>query len=270
MKPFPIMVAAMVTLVPTTARAEAPTSAGDAIGAVTEQMVRDEFKGYDSAFVVFDTKSKKYFRFNKDGCERRLSPCSTFKIFNALVGVETGVVKEDTVFKWDGVKHEIASHNQDQTLQSAMTNSAVWCFQKIAAQVGEKRMKHYLQAVGYGNQDMSAGLTKFWLGNSLKISANEEVEFLRRLNDNDLPFSQRTMDIVKSVIKLNETPTSTLFGKTGTDGENKKLVLGWFVGYVVRKDRSYVFATNIRAKDDAYGKIAKKHTLAILQKTGMM
>ena len=271
MKPFAIMVAGVVSLGPLAARAESLDAASGAVGAVSQKIVADEFKGYDGAFVVFDNKTKEYFRFNKQRCEKRISPCSTFKIFNALVGVETGVIKDqDTTFKWDGAKHEIASWNKDHSLKSAMSNSVVWYFQRIAAQVGEKRMKHYLQEVGYGNQDMSAGLTKFWLGNSLKISADEEVEFLRKLVDGDLPFSKRTMDIVKSTIKLNETPTSTLFGKTGTDGENKKLVLGWFVGYVERKDRTYVFATNIKAKDDAFGKRAKERTIAILQKSGML
>lgn len=271
MKPITILVAAVVSLVPTAAGAESLSTGGEAVGAVTPQLVANEMRGYTGAFVVLDTKSKTYFRFNKEGCAKRLSPCSTFKIFNALVGLETGAIKDqNTVFKWDGVKHEITSWDRDHSLQTAMTNSVVWYFQRLAAQVGEKQMKHYLQEVGYGNQDMSAGLTKFWLGNSLKISPDEQVEFLRRLVDEELPFSKRTMDIVKSTIKLTETPTSTLYGKTGTAGDKKKLVLGWFVGYVVRKDRTYVFATNIQAKEEAFGKKAKQLTISILEKSGLL
>jgi beta-lactamase class D len=34
-----------------------------------------------------------------------LSPASTYKIPHALIGLETGVITEDTVEKWDGVRH---------------------------------------------------------------------------------------------------------------------------------------------------------------------
>ena len=38
-------------------------------------------------------------------CQTRLSPASTYKIPHALIGFETGVVTESTIFKWDGVRH---------------------------------------------------------------------------------------------------------------------------------------------------------------------
>ncbi|HHG83142.1 MAG TPA: hypothetical protein ENJ82_00205, partial [Bacteroidetes bacterium] len=57
------------------------------------------------------------------------SPASTFKILNALIALETGVI-EDTneVIKWDGVNPAWDKWNQDQTLATGMKYSALWAF----------------------------------------------------------------------------------------------------------------------------------------------
>jgi beta-lactamase class D len=165
---------------------------------------------------------------------------------------------------WDGTKYVVASWNQDHTLQSAMTNSVVWYFQRVAASVNEERMRQFIAEANYGNQDISGGITKFWLGSSLKISADEQVEFIKRLVNDELPFSKRSMAIVRGLIRLAETPKGTLCGKTGTDRENGKNLLGWFVGYIAQPGRTYVFATNIEDSDDAWGPRARQLTEKIL------
>ena len=52
---------------------------------------------------------------------------------------------------------------------------------ELARRVGSQRMQKFLADIPYGNADISTGIDKFWLGTSLKISADEQVEFLRRL-----------------------------------------------------------------------------------------
>jgi beta-lactamase class D len=59
-----------------------------------------------------------------------------------------------------------------------------------------------------------------------------------------------------------------LRGKTGTRGENEKLTLGWFVGWVEREGKTLVFAANIAAADKAWGPTARDITRAILRKIG--
>ena len=126
-------------------------------------------------------------------------------------------------------------------------------------------MKKYIDDVRYGNCDISGGITKFWLANSLKISAEEQVDFIKRLYFDDLPFSTRSMKIVKKNTELKKTDKGELHGKTGSDREDGKDVLGWFVGYVVHDGHPYVFATNIQAKDGAWGKRAREITESILE-----
>ena len=86
----------------------------------------------------------------------------------------------------------IAAWNHDQTLASAMRHSVVWYFQRVATGIGEERMQRELDRIGYGNRDISGGLTRFWLQSSLKISPREQVGLLRALFNGSLPSPPRT------------------------------------------------------------------------------
>ena len=237
----------------------------------SKQQLETYFKGFKAAFEIYDVKTSKSVRFNPELCASRLSPCSTFKIFNSLVGLETGVLHdEDHSMVWDGTKSSVCNCNKDQTLQSAVTNSCVWYFERVASEVGEERMQKFITDAQYGNKDISSGITKFWIGGSLKISADEQVAILKKLLNDELPFSKRSMAIVRGLIRLEQTEKGTLYGKTGSDMENGKKVLGWFVGYVVQPKRIYVFATNIQAADGASGMKAKEITKQILEKMDLL
>lgn len=51
-------------------------------------------------------------------------------------------------------------------------------------------------------------------------------------------------------------------------GENGKITLGWFVGWVEREGKTLVFATNIAAADKAWGPTARDITRSVLEKIG--
>ena len=132
----------------------------------------DIFQGFDGTFIMYDEGADRYTVFNKALSETRLPPCSTFKVFHALIGLDSGVLDRDdarTLMKWKGKPSSIAAWNHDQTLASAMRHSVVWYFQRVATGIGEERMQRGLDRIGYGNRDISGGLTRFWLQSSLKI-----------------------------------------------------------------------------------------------------
>ena len=53
--------------------------------------VRDEFAahfaGFTGTFVMYDPAGDKYIVYNEPQSKKRLSPCSTFKIYNSLIGL---------------------------------------------------------------------------------------------------------------------------------------------------------------------------------------
>lgn len=224
------------------------------------------FQEYDGAFVLLDLEKKRYLIYNHDNSEKRVSPNSTYKIISSLVGLGTGVLKkDDTRLEWDGTIYPIELWNKDQTLNSAMAHSANWYFQRVDFSVGKPRIENYLQQIGYGNHDLSGGIQDFWIESSLKISPQEQVEMLKKLCTYDMPFSQDNIDLVKNAIKIYEQDHLALYGKTGTGSVNGRNINGWFVGFVEKDGRTYIFATNIQGKEKADGANAKNITLSILR-----
>jgi beta-lactamase class D len=227
-----------------------------------------------ASFVLYNCATDKYYVHNLEGARKRYSPCSSFKILNSLIGLETGVIKnENHVIEWDGKDGRLKIWNQDHTLTSAIKNSVVWYYQALAKSVGEKRMKKFVEAAQYGNMDISGGLTKFWLHGpegTLKISALEQVEFLKKFVAEKLPFSEKNIRIVKKIIELQAGEDYSLSGKTGSGTENGRHVCGWFIGFVKTHKTEYVFATLIAADyksedSPALGTVAKKITMNILK-----
>ncbi len=219
--------------------------------AVQQPNLAQFFQGFDGAFVLYDVKHDQYYRHNSKRCAERLSPCSTFKIPNALIALETGVAADENfIIKWDSVKtprQNLLNANwaRDHDLRSAMRFSVVWYFQEIARRVGEANYQKYLTQIDYGNEDISGGVDKFWLANSLKISANEQIEFLKKFYDGKLGVSERATNIVKSIIVLEQTEQYKLSGKTGAGPRENGKMLGWLVGYVEANDNVYFYALNI-------------------------
>lgn len=229
--------------------------------------------GFTGTFIMYDETKDQYTVFNKLQSAIRLSPCSTFKIYNSLIGLETGVLdREDvyTLYKWDGTQYSFPWWNHDQTLASATRDSVVWYFQRLATNIGAARMQECIDKIGYGNKDISGGLTTFWLNSSLQISAQEQVDLLYKLYSGKLPVSMDNVEIVKRNITLSESNGLRFMGKTGSGLENGKWNLGWFVGSIEKEGKRYYFAANIQAPDGATGGKAREISKVILKDLGIL
>jgi beta-lactamase class D len=228
------------------------------------------FRGLDGCFVYRVLGAAPSMRYRPERCALRLAPFSTFKVVNSLIGLETGVVADENArFKWDGTREpSMPAWNRDHTLDSAFEASALWCFQRLARKIGPERMRDWLHRLRYGNEDTSAGIDRFWLGTSLKVSADEQLSLIERLYRGTLPMSARSQRIVRQMMLVDQGPGGRLHGKTGTGGKrdpNGYANLGWFVGYLTGDHGCCVFATNIRAADGASGRRAREITRAILR-----
>ena len=244
-----------------------------------KETVRDlssYFHGLNGAFVLYDQAANSWLRYNPEQCRTRYSPASTFKIPNSLIGLETGVIRDQHyVIPWDSVHRSNEAWNRDHDLQSAIANSVVWYYQELARRVGEKRMKELVEKTGYGNMDISGGIDHFWLGSTLVISADEQVDILRRLYAKALPFSPRSMDIVKSILVLEKTDRYTLRGKTGFTDFDGNHAVGWFIGTIETPQNVSFFACNIVSDNasrdsDMIFKERKEITLRILRGLGLL
>ena len=220
------------------------------------------FTDFDGTFVMYEPGAG-YTRYNEARAAERFSPCSTFKIPNTLIALDTGVADgpdfeipwDEKAYPkepwWDAKLAKMGIHwDKNHTLKNAFAQSVVWYYKEIAKKIGEERMNKYLAQFDYGNRDISSGLDSFWLTGSLEISADEQVEFLRRLVGTELGVSRETYAKAREIFVKEKDNDYTLSAKTGTCSKDGKPGVGWFVGYVERDSKTYVFAFNMEGDWD--------------------
>lgn len=219
--------------------------------------LRPYYGEFVGGFSIYDLTTDKYIQYNSEHCKKRFSPCSTFKIPNSLIGLETGVIADTGfVIKYDCNLHPKDSFllanepfkywYQDLSLKKAIKFSCVWYYQELARRVGQERMRKMVNTLDYGNNDISSGLDTYWLCGSIQISINEQIGFLKRLYLHKLQgFSDKNIDAIKSIMLYETTSDYKLYGKTGGGDCWDNKVIGWYVGFVETKSGTKIFAMNI-------------------------
>ncbi|HEX8277679.1 MAG TPA: penicillin-binding transpeptidase domain-containing protein [Segetibacter sp.] len=181
-------------------------------------------------------------------------PASTFKIVNSLIGLESGKIRDQKmVIKWDGVRRSVPDWNQDLTMEQAFKLSAVPYYQEVARRIGKDTMQFWLDSLGYGSRYQKAKINKidtFWLDNSIKITADEQLGLVKKLYFDQLPFLKRSMRVVKEIMEMENNANYTLSYKTGYGFRENGNALGWVIGWVVENQRPYFFALNLEGAHD--------------------
>jgi beta-lactamase class D len=181
-------------------------------------------------------------------------PASTFKIVNSLIGLETGrITDEKMVIKWDGINRNIAEWNRDLSMEQAFKVSAVPYFGEVARRIGKDTMQFWLDSLGYASRYQKPKIGKidtFWLDNTVKVTADEQLGLVKKLYFDQLPFQKRTMRIVKDVMVMEKNADYTLAYKTGWGYRENTNSLGWMIGWIVENQHPYFFALNIEGAHD--------------------
>lgn len=244
---------------------------------------KDPFDSLNGCFLLYNVKTQTLEQVVGEGnCGKRLTACSTFKIPLAVMGLDAKVIHdENDAFLWNGKQYAIASWNQNQTTLSWITNSVVWVSKKITPRLGKKKIKKYLHDFRYGNEDMSGGLTEAWLtsnGNgTLKISAYEQLEFMKKLWSKQLPVRPDSMELTQKMMRLETSDNGwELFGKTGSGfvDPGRRFRIGWFIARVARGDQEYLAVTSFTdqspQKEGSYGGFkAKEITKSLLSEKSL-
>lgn len=220
---------------------------------------------FEGSFVLYESKNDTWSIYDRERAALRTAPDSTYKIYDALFGLEEGIITpENSFIAWNGEVWPFEAWNADQTLTSAMSSSVNWYFREIDERLGVSDVCSYIQTIRYGNEDLSAGFPAYWMESSLEISPIEQVELLLRLRNNSFGFDPGNINSVKESIRLFSSDTGTFYGKTGTGRVNGLDINGWFIGFIETEDNTYYFAVNIAADSNAAGSNAAEIALAVL------
>ena len=237
---------------------------------ITQLNLSSNFGDYTGSFVLYDQSADKWNIYNMEHASTRVSANSTYKIYDALLGLESGIITpEHSTFTWNGEPYPFHSWEADQDLTSAIHNSVNWYFQAIDSQAGFEAVRTFLQTINYGNQNTGTNLNLYWTDFSLKISPIEQVELLQDFYQNNFHFDSKNIQAVKKALLLSTTSSGSLYGKTGTGRVNGKDVNGWFIGYIETSNNTYYFATNIQSSSGATGSQATEITKSVLSNLGI-
>ena len=200
--------------------------------------------------VLYDGASYRSFGNEPGRSTEEFVPASTFKMANALIGIELGLTGPDEVFRWDGKKRALRSWERDMTLSEAMKASAVPVYQELAGRIGPRRMAEYVRLLGFGNCRTDGEPDRFWLSGPLKITPRQEAEFAWRLANGTLPVSSVAQRLVRGMLLIDSINGTEIYGKTGLSGDSA-VQNGWLTGWIVRpRGRIISFSLNIDIDKD--------------------
>jgi beta-lactamase class D len=247
--------------------------------------IHNDFKKYfddcgvEGTIVIFDKNNQEWILSDTLNITTQSLPASTFKIINLLIALETKTIKdENEIIKWvgktDTVKYGYRPEiYHDMSVKEAFEVSAGWVFIELAKKIGRENYKKHLSACNYGNLNLTEKNDDFWNIGNFAISPVNQVEFIKNLHEEKLPFSKRNIEIVKRVMITEETDNYTIRAKTGWTRENNTNT-GWWVGYLETSNNTYFFATRLlqdRNKNrDDFGSCRKEITKKIFYDLGFL
>lgn len=200
-------------------------------------------------------------------------PASTFKIMNALIGLQTGKISGDSmIIKWDGIERSRKEWNKDLSMYQAFRVSAVPYFQEVARRIGKDTMQLWLDSVSYGTKKIKGSIDSFWLDNSLKITPDEQLGLVKKLYFNQLPFYRINHEIVKRAMLMEDKPEYKLSYKTGKGFKENGAQLGWVIGFIEENRHPYFFVLNLETQNGTIdlSEVRMKILKDILNQLGFM
>ncbi|EAJ1955974.1 class D beta-lactamase [Campylobacter upsaliensis] len=216
------------------------------------------FKDYETKGVFAFYDGKSFLTNDKKRAEKRFSPASTFKIFNALFALNLGIIQDEKeiFYFYNNEKVFLPSWKNDANLSSALKRSQVPAFKFLARKIGKENMQKNSQ------------IDSFWLDNSLKINAKEQAILLYKLATTSLPYSLKSQKILKNLLFYKEINGVKIYAKTGFNDEAQ---IASIVGFYELNQQAFSFGLNLDIKD--YKSLAKRDEilekyLKFLIKTG--
>jgi beta-lactamase class D len=126
-------------------------------------------------------------------------------------------------------------------------------YQQLALRIGKDTMQHWLDTLGYaqryGKFALNNNLDNFWLDNSAKVTADEQLGLVKRLYFDQLPFQKRTQRIVRDMMLWENNANYKLSYKTGWGTTEKGHTLGWIIGWIEENDHPYFFVLQLESND---------------------
>ncbi|HEX9513669.1 MAG TPA: penicillin-binding transpeptidase domain-containing protein [Puia sp.] len=153
-------------------------------------------------------------------------PAGTFDIIQSLIGVQTGLVKDDSAL-----------------IKTDRENG----FGQLAQRIGKDTLKKWIDSLGYGNKNISGPIDSFWLNNHLKVTSDEQLGLVKKLYFDQLPFFQHTQVVVRRMMLTEKNANYQLTYKTALGLKEDGHTIGWILGWIEENKHPYFFVLNLES-----------------------
>ena len=204
------------------------------------------FPGKNGAAALFD--GTHWTLHHARLAQRRFKPCSTFKLYLALMGLESGVIRNPKeVWTYTGEKVGQAPGRRSMNLEEALQESSEWYFREVARKLGAERLRAGVAKLHYGGGWTGTKPETAWIDETLQISPEEQARLAWAFEREMLPFLKSHQRSVKQSLRVEGL---SLWGKTGSSQRGDDgMALGWYVGAMKVKGQTLSFAVLRRAPD---------------------
>lgn len=225
--------------------------------------------GTQGVFITFDGQQLNRYGNALTRAQTAYIPASTFKILNALIGLQQQKATATEIFTWKGEKRSFPEWEKDMTLGQAMQASAVPVYQELAKRIGLELMQQEVKRIGYGNQNIGTQVDNFWLVGPLKITPEQQVQFVYQLATQQLAFDIEVQQQVKDMLYVERRGDARLYAKSGW-GMDVAPQVGWYTGWVDNgHGKITAFVLNLEMNAAANPAERKQLTLDVLDKLGL-
>lgn len=146
------------------------------------------------------------------------APLNTFFAVPTLLGLDKGYIH--------------------QSINNLIAFDSVNYYKELISKIGRVNMLKSIDSLQYGKGIISADSTMYWANNSLRITPDEQLGFIKKLYFTKLPFQKRSQELFKKLIIKEDNTSYKLSYIDAVDTEKGN---SWIVGYIEENKHPYFF-----------------------------
>ena len=204
-------------------------------------------KNLEGCFTMLNNSNGEITVYNMGLDTSRYLPGATFKIVNALIALQMGVVTDTGMIIKKN--NSDASSEKGNNINEAFQIDGTPFFHEVAKRIGRESMQTWIDSLSYGNKNIKGPIDSFWFNNNLKISPDEQLGLLKKLYFDQLPFRKSVQQSVREMMVQEDNSAYKLSYRTGFGKSEKDEQIGWVIGWVEENKHVYFFVTMIKSKD---------------------
>lgn len=184
--------------------------------------------GMKGSFALMENSTEAFTIYNLSAYkDSGYAPLNTFFALPVLIGFDKGQLNADT--------------NTWVSLDSSDY------YQQLVQQIGRNEILQEIDSIHYGKGIVSANMDRFWRDESLLITADEQLGFIKQLYFKGLPFQKRSQELFSKMILKEANSNYKLSYLVATD--NALGNQAWVVGYIEENLHPYFFVLHTSATD---------------------